>query len=432
MIYRQDITGCIAGTSGTNRLSDEAFEDVLRRCDPALDHLRKAYENRELPLLHLPDAGGRLRDVKQVAENIRSRASQVVVLGTGGSSLGGRTLAALSGGSPSSREKPKIHFLDSIDPCSLDHLLENIDLANTVFIAISKSGRTISTIAQLLICLAAVSELVGQGALSEHFIVITEPGDNPLRRCAARLSLRILDHDPHVGGRFSVLSLVGQLPAMIVGVDSQAVLAGSRAVLQSTLEARTPRDSEPACGAALAVAMAETQGITLNVLMPYCDRLQDFALWHRQLFSESLGKNGFGITPINAMGTVDQHSQLQLYLDGPPDKFFTFITTDTSGMGRRISYSVEGDPIFDELHGHAVGDLMEAEHLATVQVLLDKGRPVRRLQLGSLTEEALGGLLMHFMLEVILAADLLGLNAFDQPAVEHGKSLASHYLENLQ
>ena len=428
MIYHQDISGCLARKPGTTGLSDQAFEDVLKECSPALDRLREAYENHELPFLHLPNASGQLSTAVKLADQIRCRAGQVVVLGTGGSSLGGRTLAALAEDPRGWPGKPQIHFFDNIDPDSLDRLLDHLDLKSTMFITISKSGKTTSTIGQFLICLTAVSKLIGEAALADHFIVITEPGQNPLRAYATRLSLRILDHDPGIGGRFSVLSLVGQLPAMIVGIDSEAVVAGSQAVLRSTLEARQPRDSEPACGAALGVALAKKRGVKVNVLMPYCDRLQNFALWHRQLFAESLGKNGFGITPINALGTVDQHSQLQLYLDGPADKMFTFITTNTLGLGRRFELSLVDDSTVDSLYGHAIGDLMAAEYQATAQALIDKGRPVRRFHLDSLTEETLGALLMHFMLEVILAADLLGLNAFDQPAVEQGKNLARHYL----
>ena len=431
MIYHQDISGCLARKPGTTGLSDQAFEDVLKECSPALDRLREAYENHELPFLHLPNASGQLSTAVKLADQIRCRAGQVVVLGTGGSSLGGRTLAALAEAPRGWPGKPQIHFFDNIDPDSLDRLLDHLDLKSTMFITISKSGKTTSTIGLFLICLTAVSKLIGEAALADHFIVITEPGQNPLRAYATRLSLRILDHDPGIGGRFSVLSLVGQLPAMIVGIDSEAVMAGSQAVLRSTLEARQPRDSEPACGAALGVALAKKRGVKVNVLMPYCDRLQNFALWHRQLFAESLGKNGFGITPINALGTVDQHSQLQLYLDGPADKMFTFITTDTLGLGRRFEFSLADNSTVDSLYGHAIGDLMAAEYQATAQALIDKGRPVRRFHLDSLTEETLGALLMHFMLEVILAADLLGLNAFDQPAVEQGKNLARHYLGKI-
>ena len=421
--YQQDISGCIARGPDATWLSGRAFEDALNGCAPALKRLREAQANDEMPFLNLPIQNAGLGAAFNLAEKIRCRASEIVVLGTGGSSLGGRTLVSLAEDPLARSRKHQVHFFDNIDPHSMDRLLSGLDLANTVFITISKSGETPSTISQFLVCLEAVSKLRGKVALADQFVVITAPGDSALRRCAMSLSLH-----PGIGGRFSVLSLVGQLPAMIVGVDSKAVLSGSQAVLTSTLEAGHPRDSGPACGAALIVALAKKHGVTSNVLMPYCDRLQNFALWHRQLFAESLGKNGVGITPLNALGTVDQHSQLQLYLDGPPDKMFTFITIDTLGLGSQIDCSLADDPAFGDFRAHTIGDLMAAEYQATAEALDKKRRPVRRLHIDILTEETLGALLMHFMLEVVLIADLLGVNAFDQPAVEQGKSWAPAYL----
>lgn len=424
MSYQQDISGCIARGPDATRLSDSAFEEALNVCVPALNRLRKAQANDEMPFLDLPVQSAGVSAAFNLVEKIRCRASEIVVLGTGGSSLGGRTLVSLREDPLARSSKHQVHFFDNIDPHSMDCLLSDLDLTSTVFITISKSGETPSTISQFLICLDAVSKLGGRAALAEQFVVITAPGDSPLRRCATSLSLPVLDHPPGIGGRFSVVSLVGQLPAMIVGVDSEAVLSGSQGVLRATLEAGHPRESKPACGAALIVALARKHGVTSNVLMPYCDRLQNFALWHRQLFAESLGKNGVGITPLNALGTVDQHSQLQLYLDGPSDKMFTFITVDTLGLGSQIECSLADDPAFSDFRGHTIGDLMAAEYQATAEALNKKRRPVRRLHIDMLTEETLGALLMHFMLEVVLTADLLGVNAFDQPAVEQGKRWA--------
>ena len=428
MRYQQDISGCIGQGADATWLSGSAFEEALNVCAPALNRLQKAHADEEIPFLDLPLQVSGLDAAFNLAEKIRRHAKEIVVLGTGGSSLGGRALVSLTEDPLCHLRKQEVHFFDNIDPHSMDRLLSGIDLGNTVFITISKSGETPSTISQFLICLDAVSKLVGRDSLAEHFIIITAPCDSALRRCATSLSLPVLDHHPGIGGRFSVLSLVGQLPAMVVGVDTEAVLSGSQGVLRATLEAGHPRESEPARGAALIAALAKKHGVTSNVLMPYCDRLQNFALWHRQLFAESLGKNGIGITPLNALGTVDQHSQLQLYLDGPADKMFTFITVDSLGLGSQIKCSLVDDQAFSDFRNHTIGDLMAAEYQATAEALKKKKRPVRRLHIDVLTEETLGALLMHFMLEVVLTADLLGINAFDQPAVEQGKSLARGYL----
>jgi glucose-6-phosphate isomerase len=167
--------------------------------------------------------------------------------------------------------------------------------------------------------------------------------------------------------------------------------------------------------------MAQEQGVTQSVVMPYCDRLAWFARWYRQLWAESLGKQGRGTTPIDALGTVDQHSQLQLYLDGPADKLFTLIDVPTAGQGHRVAPDIADRPELDYLAGRTMGDLMAAEAQATAESLRAHGRPVRTMTLERLDERTLGGLLQHFMLETALAADLLAVDAYDQPAVEDGK-----------
>ncbi|HKW53324.1 MAG TPA: glucose-6-phosphate isomerase, partial [Stellaceae bacterium] len=187
-----------------------------------------------------------------------------------------------------------------------------------------------------------------------------------------------------------------------------------------------------ALGAALSVALNERRGIGTSVLMPYVDRLAFFGLWFRQLWAESLGKGGKGTTPVRAMGAIDQHSQLQLYLAGPADKMFTLITLAIAAQGERMRPDLTDDRDLAYLAGRSMGDLLDAEQRATATSLVRNGRPTRRLELERLDEQNLGGLLMHFMLETIIAADLLGVDAFDQPAVEEGKVLARQYLREMK
>jgi glucose-6-phosphate isomerase len=183
-----------------------------------------------------------------------------------------------------------------------------------------------------------------------------------------------------------------------------------------------------AVGAALAVAIAETKAKHISVLMAYADRLERFTRWYVQLWAESLGKDGKGTTPLAALGPVDQHSQLQLFIAGPRDKLFTVITVDAAGRGPRIAADLAqacGEPGFA---GKTIGDLVAAQGRATAETLARNGCPVRTMHLDRLDEASLGELLMHFMLETIIAARLLGVDAFDQPAVEEGKVLAKQYL----
>jgi glucose-6-phosphate isomerase len=302
----------------------------------------------------------------------------VVVLGTGGSSLGGQTLYALcdQGFGPKGGGA-RVRFHDNVDPATFDSLLAALDPAKTAIVAISKSGTTAETMAQLLVLLAWAKG--AGGAAGGRFVAITEAKPSPLRRLAEAHGMIVLDHDPGIGGRYSVLSNVGLLPAMVGGLDAQRLRLGASEVLLATLAARDPSDSAPAVGAALSVALYRYKGAGATVLMPYADRLERFALWFRQLWAESLGKNGTGTTPVRAVGTVDQHSQLQLYLDGPRDKMFTkmftLILTGCAGEGPEIDGALGADPEIAYLAGKRLGALMDAEGRATAETLARHGLP---------------------------------------------------------
>jgi glucose-6-phosphate isomerase len=207
------------------------------------------------------------------------------------------------------------------------------------------------------------------------------------------------------------------------------VREGAASVLDPVLQASDAHDLPPAVGAALSVGLARERGIGTTVLMPYCDRLGYFGFWYRQLWAESLGKGGNGTTPVRAMGTVDQHSQLQLYLGGPADKMFTVLILDTVGKGKPIApASLGGDKSLAYLENQSLGDLLLAEAEATAVTLVKNGRPTRIMRIATLDERVMGALMMHYMLETMFAAHLLGVDAFDQPAVEEGKILTRQYL----
>lgn len=407
-------------------LSPRSFDEALADSGNALDWLREAYRDAILPLLRLPEHTADLAILAELAGRWRQEFDHVVVLGTGGSSLGGKTLNALADrgfGPPAGC--PKLHFLDNVDPDTFDALFAATQGKRVGLVVISKSGSTAETMTQFLTLLPRLDRLPGS-----KVIAITEPGDNPLRRLAERIAAPVIDHDPRVGGRYSVLSPVGLLPAMLAGLDGEAIRRGAGRVLRTALGAPEAADCPAAIGAALNVA-AMRCGLGITVLMPYCDRLGEFGLWFRQLWAESLGKRGRGSTPIRAMGTVDQHSQLQLYLAGPQDKIFTLITVPSAGQGDPIRRGLADDERLSYLAGRSLGDLLDAEARATYETLIRNGRPSRLIALPRLDEEMMGGLFMHFMLETMLAARILGVDAFDQPAVEEGKVLARRYLGEM-
>ncbi|HVM78036.1 MAG TPA: glucose-6-phosphate isomerase [Stellaceae bacterium] len=431
MLYRQDVSGCLLERIGALGLGAGEVAAMLKRAEAPLATLRAKHAEGSEPLLAIPAQRDDLTALASVAEEFR-QFEHVLILGTGGSSLGGQTVYALADrGFGPRKGTPRLHFLDNIDPLTFDALREAIDFSRTGAIAISKSGGTPETLTQFMLVLDALGKRVGRAELGKRCLVLTEPAANPLRALAEKSAMRILDHHPDVGGRFSVLSNVGMLPAMIAGLDAAALRRGAEGALEATLKAEGARAAAPALGAALGVGLAELRGLRTSVLMPYADGLAHFGLWYRQLWAESLGKDGKGTTPIRAMGTVDQHSQLQLYLAGPADKMFTLVTGEIAGTGGRAAPDLLSDPSLGYLTGKQMGDLLDAEQRATEQSLIRNGRPTRRFHLTRLDEKTLGGLLMHFMLETIIAADLLGVNAFDQPAVEEGKVIARQYLGGM-
>jgi len=428
MSYVHLTSTCFSEALGSHGLDRIRYELILAKTDEALKGLRARHADGSLPLLLLPETRDDLAPLKPIADAWRDKFDDVVLLGTGGSSLGGKTLCSLAdcgfGPRPGA---PRLHFFDNVDPHTITAMLDSLALERTGFLVVSKSGSTAETLTQFLICLNAARKVLGAAA-GDHFTAITEPGDNVLRRLVAKFGMAILDHDPGIGGRYSALSLVGLLPAMIAGLDPAAVREGAACVLAPVLEGAPPEFVEPAIGAAISVGLAMENRVTTTVVMPYVDRLADFGLWFRQLWAESLGKNGKGTTPVNALGTVDQHSQLQLYLDGPRDKMFTVIMLSCAGSGPVVEPSLADDEALGYLAGKTIGDLMDAEQRATAKTLIRNNRPTRIFRLAGLDEKMMGALMMHFMLETIIAAHLLGVDPFDQPAVEEGKILTRDYL----
>jgi glucose-6-phosphate isomerase len=381
-----------------------------------------------LPLLQQIKSDDLLSSLEPFVERFQG-FEDVLILGTGGSSLGGQTLLALR---KSQHKSPRFHFLDNIDPNTFHNLFLTLNFDKTGVIAISKSGNTSETLMQLLICLQQWLTSLSHADLKDHFLIISEPHDNGIRRLANAYDLPCLDHPTDIGGRFAVFTIVGMLPAMIANIDVKALRLGARQVLASTLAAMKSHDCLPLQGALAHMALAK-KGVTQTVLMPYIDRLNTFTLWFRQLWAESLGKRdannkGQGITPIQALGTVDQHSQLQLYLDGPKDKLFSIITMDHHKNSFKVSLPAIGHPSVDIFQDKTMGDLMMAEQKATIDTLRHHHCPTRVIHLKTLDESTLGGLMMHYILETLAMAHLMDVNPFDQPAVEEGKILTQTYL----
>ncbi|MDI1285335.1 MAG: glucose-6-phosphate isomerase [Reyranella sp.] len=431
MFYTHVIDDALDTLVGGKGLSRASLDRAMAELRPALDKIRHWHDSNELPLLKLPARRDDLAALKSHADRF-TKFEHVVVMGSGGSSLSGKTLVALKDqGFGPLKGRPKVWFMDNVDPATFAALIERLPLDRTGFIAISKSGGTPETIAAFLTLTAALEARAGKAgkaALASNVLAITEATDNPLRRRAEAMGCTILEHDAKIGGRFSALSLVGMLPAMIAGLDCAAVREGAASVLDPVLAANDATGIAPAIGAALSVGLARERDINITVLMPYVDRLNTLAFWYRQIWAESLGKEGHGTTPAVALGTVDQHSQVQLYLGGPADKLFTFLIQDTAGQGPVLQPGA--DTTLDYLAGKTMGDLLMAEADATAATTIKAGRPTRVIRVAEVDERTIGALMMHFILETIFAAHLWKIDAFDQPAVEDGKVLTRQYLSS--
>ncbi len=310
--------------SGKGAIPEADYRTALASANGALDWLRG--QKGALELLGIPARTDDLKAAAKCAAGIKGMKT-VAVLGIGGSSLGGQALTALR-----KVTTPYVEFHDNPDPFSWTAALKRFDLKKTHFVAISKSGGTAETLMQVLTAADAL-EKAGVKTLKKHFTIITEPHKSALADFADGIGAARLDHPTGVGGRYSVLTMVGVLPGILMGLDVKKLRAGAGAVLDETLAAKDAGAAPAAIGAALHQALAAEGKLATTILWPYADKLQVFGGWWRQLWAESLGKNGKGSTPVSVLGPVDQHSQLQLFRDGPGNALFTLVSVDTKGKG---------------------------------------------------------------------------------------------------
>ncbi|MEJ2503779.1 MAG: glucose-6-phosphate isomerase [Gemmatimonadota bacterium] len=386
-----------------------------------------------------------LADRSELEEQIRAFADgpgqafeNVVVLGIGGSALGTTALLhALRGPEWNQRTAeqrdhyPRLFVLDNVDPHSVAGLLDRIDIRRTLFNVISKSGTTAETMSQFLVVRDRLRQVLDDpDAARRHFVFTTDPERGVLRQIAADEGVVTLPIPRNVGGRFSVLSAVGLLPAAMVGIDIAGLLDGARAMVErcdtEILEAN------PAGLYAALQWLADTEaGAPIHVMMPYSDRLYSVADWFRQLWAESLGKRVSrtgeevftGPTPVKALGATDQHSQVQLYIEGPFDKTITFLAVEAREPDLEIP-SLYGDiEALGYLGGQTLGALLDAERRATAAALAERGRMNMTFTLPHIDEGAVGQLLMLLEIATVYAGGLYGVDPLDQPGVELGKRL---------
>ena len=337
-------------------------------------------------------------------------AEAVLTVGIGGSALGAATVTRALGGPDVAH-----HTLDNVDPEHTTAVLDRLPLGEIAVNVVSRSGTTLETLANLFVVREAMA---AAGVDWTERTVVTTGGSGPLADLAEEHGLPWLPVPTGVPGRFSVLSAVGLLPAAVLGLDVGAVVEGAARRAEG-LEGSVFETPAYAYGAT-AVALAR-RGVAVNVMMPYAEALEPFAEWFAQLWAESLGKDGLGQTPVRALGATDQHSQLQLYRSGPRNAMVTFCHVRER---EDVTLPAPDLDAIDYLEGVTMAELLDTELAATEASLAEAGRPTVRIGIDRLDPAGLGGLLYGLEAACVLAAELEGIDAFDQPAVEWGKHAA--------
>jgi glucose-6-phosphate isomerase len=417
---------------GEHGLDAEHLENLTHRIRGFRSRIAKERERGEHAYLNLPADTGTLEQVFRIAQPRLGRFDHLVVIGIGGSALGLRAIenALCFDGPP----RPAVHVLDNTDPALFRRVLGRIEPARTLAVAVSKSGGTLETV----LGLGALVELFRDRGLplADHLLVVTDPESGPLRRFADNHGLMSADIPPGVGGRFSVLSAAGLLPAALLNVDVAALLAGAARTVGLSTQGPI-EDDWPARLGLMAADLCRARGKSQLVFMPYSARLERVADWFVQLWDESLGKAGAldgstvsaGQTAIRAVGATDQHSQLQLFLEGPNDKLLVFTRVEHHGPDMTAANFAFSDFGAAYVEGRTLAQVLHAQLEGTTEACTRRERPNATLRLPTLNAETLGELLMGLQIATTYAGLSFGINPYDQPSVELGKQISRQRLE---
>ncbi len=410
------------------------FKALAEKTSPLILKLNEGRKNSKTPYRDLPFNTEISQQVKELVAQLHDGCENLVVLGIGGSALG--NIALQTALNPymynidhKQRKGPRLFVFDNVDPPQLTSFLDWLGdgLEKTVFNVISKSGQTSETASQFLIVRQMLLDKLGPESLSEHIVTTTDTNQGILRKIADELNLRCLEVPDGVGGRFSVLSAVGLFSAAMCGVDIDSLLAGAR-----DMDRRVSSEDFYQNPAAINAAINYhfyNEGNKISVMMPYSYALKDLADWYRQLWAESLGKKEdlagneiiVGPTPVKALGTTDQHSQVQLYREGPNDKLFTFLQVKNFDKDLKIGPAPDCAPELDFLARKDLSILLNNEKIATEYALLDSERPCLTVFFDRVNAYSVGQFIYLFEVTTSFAGALFNINPYDQPAVQLGK-----------
>lgn len=372
-------------------------------------------------------------DIIETAKDVRKNFDNFVVLGIGGSALGPMAVfTALKHLKYNDLEKsvrggPKFFVEDNIDPDRMQALLDVIDIKRTMFNVVSKSGATSETMAQYLIIIDLLKNALQKDAY-KNIIATTDKARGNLIKISKAENFKTFYIPDGVGGRFSELCPVGLLPAAVLGIDINMLLKGAADMDKVCMEKDINKN--PALMSAVLQYLAIKAGKNISVMMPYADSLKLMSDWYCQLWGESLGKENdlkgnkvyAGQTPVKALGVTDQHSQVQLYTEGPYDKIITFLAVENFKTTFEITRGCEGIPDVGFLGGHTLNELLDAERKATEYALMVKNRLNYTIYLPEICEYTIGQLLYVLQMQTAYCGALLEIDAFNQPGVEEGKN----------
>ena len=431
-LYYKNVTAEVIGDE--HGITGEQLETLAAQTSPVISQLNAERSAGKTPYRDLPYNNQTAERVKEMVRELKDGCETIVVLGIGGSALGNIALQTalnpyMYNLDDKARSGPRLFVFDNVDPAQLGSFLDwaGERLDKTVFNVISKSGRTAETASQFLIVRKLLLDRLGEQGYKNRIVATTDPKQGTLRKIADEAGFRCLEVPDGVGGRFSVLSAVGLFSAAMCGIDIDLLLAGAR-----DMDARVSDEDFYKNAAAINAAINYhfyNQGKKSSVMMPYCYALKDLSDWYRQLWAESLGKakdlSGkevhIGPTPIKALGTTDQHSQVQLYREGPNDKLFTFLQVNNFGRELKIGPAPECAEELGFLAGADMASLLNSEKKATEYALLRDKRPCLTIEFDEVNAYTVGQFIYLYEVTTSFAGALFGINTYDQPAVELGK-----------
>lgn len=441
MRLRLDFSNVMSDFVGAARgITPREIDELVPRATAIAANIEARRQSGELGFYQLPYDTETATAVSKLANEFQDKCDDFVVLGIGGSALGATALFRalchpLHNLLPKSERggRPRVFVLDNVDPTTVKSVLDFINPEKALFNVITKSGTTAETLSQFLIVRRMLAERVGQETVKKHLVVTT--GKGPLRALAGDAGYSLLSVPENVGGRFSVFSPVGLFPAAMSGVDIMELLAGARDMDERCRTDRLWQNPAYLSGALHYLADVK-KGLNIAVMMPYSDALLQVAFWFRQLWAESLGKTkdlqggtvNTGQTPVEALGVTDQHSQLQLYTEGPFNKLITFLMVEEYSEAVPVPAQPGQPEWLAYLGGHSLEELIKIEARSTRLALTKAGRCNMSLILPEINAFTIGQLLFLLEVQTVFAGGLYNINPMDQPGVEASKQFINGML----